>query len=242
MRWIFAVALLVFGVFAIAAEHVALGVFLVIIGVLTVIRCILGAIFKAVWKLIRKPVAILLAILLVGMAITAAPILWGVVSQPEASCDYLILLGAGVDGDTPSPILQDRINQAYTYLTEHPDTICIVTGGKGDDENLSEAQCMFNHLTAMGIQGGRIWMEDQATSTVENFEYSVKLLQEKTGSIPENLGVMSNEFHLFRAKLIAKANGLDPIFVAAPTSQMMVRINYTVREIFALWNYLITGG
>lgn len=242
MRWIFAVALLVFGVFAIAAEHVALGVFLVIIGVLTVIRCILGAIFKAVWKLIRKPVAILLAILLVGMAVTAAPILWGVVSQPDAGCDYLILLGAGVDGDTPSPILQDRINQAYTYLTEHPDTICIVTGGKGDDENLSEAQCMFNHLTAMGIQGGRIWMEDQATSTVENFEYSVKLLQEKTGSIPENLGVMSNEFHLFRAKLIAKANGLDPIFVAAPTSQMMVRINYTVREIFVLWNYLITGG
>lgn len=242
MRWIFAVALLVFGVFAIAAEHVALGVFLVIIGVLTVIRCILGAIFKAVWKLIRKPVAILLAILLVGMAVTAAPILWGVVSQPEASCDYLILLGAGVDGDTPSPILQDRINQAYSYLTEHPDTICIVTGGKGDDENLSEAQCMFNHLTAMGIQGGRIWMEDQATSTVENFEYSLQLLQKKTGSIPENLGVMSNEFHLFRAKLIAKSNGLDPIFVAAPTSQMMVRINYTVREIFALWNYLITGG
>ena len=242
MRWIFAVALLVFGVFAIAAEHVALGVFLLIIGVLTVIRCILGAIFKAVWKLIRKPVAIVLAILLVAMAVTAAPILWGVVSQPEASCDYLIVLGAGVDGDTPSPILQDRINQAYTYLTEHPDTICIATGGKGDDENLSEAQCIFNHLTAMGIEADRIWMEDQATSTVENFDYSIALLQKKTGTIPDSVGVLSSEFHLFRAKLMAKNHELEPIFVAAPTSQTMVRINYTVREIFALWKYLFIGG
>ena len=242
MRWIFAVALLVFGVFAIAAEHVALGVFLLIIGVLTVIRCIIGAIFKAIWKVIRKPVAILLAILLVAMAVTAAPILWGVVSQPEASCDYLIVLGAGVDGDTPSPILQDRINQAYTYLIEHPDTICIATGGKGDDENLSEAQCIFNHLTAMGIAADRIRMEDRATSTVENFDYSVALLQSETGGIPESVGVLSSEFHLFRARLMAKAHGLDPIFIAAPTSQTMVRINYTVREIFALWKYLFIGG
>ena len=176
------------------------------------------------------------------MAITVLPILWGVESQPDASCDYLIVLGAGVDGDTPSPILQDRIDLAYTYLTEHPNTICIATGGKGDDENLSEAQCIFNHLTTMGIQADRIWMEDKATSTVENFQYSIALLEERTGSIPESVGVLSNEFHLFRASLMAKDQGLTPIYIAAPTSDILVRINYTIREIFVLWNYLITGG
>ena len=137
MRWIFAVALLVFGFFAITSGHLALGAILLIVGILTVIRCILGAIFKAVWKLIRKPLAIVLAIVLVAMAITVLPILWGVESQPDASCDYLIVLGAGVDGDTPSPILQDRIDLAYTYLTEHPNTICIATGGKGDEDRKS---------------------------------------------------------------------------------------------------------
>jgi uncharacterized SAM-binding protein YcdF (DUF218 family) len=242
MRWIFAIALLVFGFFAFTSGHLALGAILLIAGILTVIRCILGTICKAIWKVIRKPLAVVLAILLVAMAITVVPIIWGVESQPNANCDYLIVLGAGVDGDTPSPILQERIDQAYTYLKEHPNTICIATGGKGDDENLSEAQCIFNHLTAMGIEADRIWMEDQATSTVENFQYSIALLKEQTGGIPENVGVLSNEFHLFRASLMAKDQGLKPIFVAAPTSNLIVRINYTIREIFVLWNYLITGG
>jgi uncharacterized SAM-binding protein YcdF (DUF218 family) len=242
MDWIFAIALLVFGGFLMLDGSVALGLILLIIGVLTTIRCIIGIAFKVVWKLIRKPLAIVLAIVLVIMALTSVPILLGVRSQPEAACDWLIVLGAGVDGDTPSPILQDRINAAYDYLTKHPDTVCIATGGKGDDENLSEAQCIYNHLTQMGISGDRIWMEDQATSTVENFRYSIDLLKQETGSIPKSVGVLSNEFHLFRASLMAKDNGLSPIFIAAPTSDAWTRIYYTVREIFVLWNYLITGG
>ena len=242
MDWIFAIALLVFGGFLMLDGSVALGLILLIIGVLTTIRCIIGIAFKVVWKLIRKPLAIVLAIVLVIMALTSVPILLGVRSQPEAACDWLIVLGAGVDGDTPSPILQDRINAAYDYLTKHPDTVCIATGGKGDDENLSEAQCIYNHLTQMGISGDRIRMEDQATSTVENFQYSIDLLKQETGSIPKSVGVLSNEFHLFRASLMAKNNGLSPIFIAAPTSDAWTRIYYTVREIFVLWNYLITGG
>jgi uncharacterized SAM-binding protein YcdF (DUF218 family) len=242
MDWIFAIALLVFGGFLMLDGSVALGLILLIIGVLTTIRCIIGIAFKVVWKLIRKPLAIILAIVLVIMALTSVPILLGVRSQPEAACDWLIVLGAGVDGDTPSPILQDRINAAYDYLTKHPDTVCIATGGKGDDENLSEAQCIYNHLTQMGISGDRIRMEDQATSTVENFRYSIDLLKQETGSIPKSVGVLSNEFHLFRASLMAKNNGLSPIFIAAPTSDAWTRIYYTVREIFVLWNYLITGG
>lgn len=242
MGWIFAIALLVFGGYLLLGGSIVLGLILLIVGALTLVRCIIGAAFKAIWKLIRKPVAIILAIVLAAMALTSLPILLGVESQPDTACDYLIVLGAGVDGNTPSPILQDRINAAYDYLTKHPNTVCIVTGGKGDDENLSEAQCMYNHLTEMGIDGQRIWMEDQATSTVENFRYSIELMQAKTGSIPESVGVLSNEFHLFRASLMAEDNGLEPIFIAAPTSKTGSRIYYTVREIFVLWNYLITGG
>lgn len=219
-----------------------MGLILLIVGAVTLVRCIIGAAFKVIWKLIRKPLAIILAIVLVAMAITAVPILIGAKSQPETPCDYLIVLGAGVKGDAPSAILQDRIDAAYAYLTEHPATVCIATGGKGDDENLSEAQCIYNRLTEMGIDGSRIWLEDQATSTVENFRYSIELLQSKTSSTPESVGVLSNEFHLFRASLMAKKNGLSPIYVAAPTSNALNRIFYTVREIFALWNYLITGG
>ena len=242
MRWIFTLALFALSFYLMTTGQILLGLLVGVVAMLNLIRCILRAVCKAVWMVIRKPVAILLVIILIAMAITAVPVLWGVKPQPDANCDYLILLGAGVDGDTPSPILQDRINQAYEYLSKHPDTICIATGGKGDDENLSEAQCIFNHLTAMGIAPERIWLEERATSTVENFEYSLELLEAKTGSRDGKIGVLSNEFHLFRSSLIARANGIKPIYIPAATSNTLVRINYTVREILVLWKYLIIGG
>lgn len=242
MRWIFTLALFVLSGYLFANGNIILAALVGFIAVINLIRCIVRKVFKIVWAIIRKPLAIILAITMIAMLITAIPLFWGVKAENDVSCDYLIVLGAGVEGEEPSPILQYRIEEAYRYLSANPNTICIVSGGKGDDENISEAQCMFNHLTAMGIAADRIWMEDQATSTVENFEYSLQLLKAKTGSQSGKLGVLSSEFHLFRAKQIAKANGVSPIFVKAPTTNKIVLLNYTIREIFVLWKYLIIGG
>ncbi len=192
-------------------------------------------------KVVRTVVSVVLIGVLAASVITLVPILRG----PEAtgsSSQYLIVLGAGVRGDKPSEILMDRIQYAAEYLKAHPDVICIATGGKGDDENLSEARCIYDHLTALGIDGSRIWLEDQATSTIENFRYSMALIQEKTGSRPESVTVLSNEFHLYRASRMAKDCGLTADFAAAPTSRPLIRVSYTVREIFALWKYLLIGG
>ena len=201
----------------------------------------------ALWKdrktvvCIRRAVSILLVLLLIAALVTLVPILRGP-AETNGSSNYLIVLGAGVRGTEPSEILQDRIAMAYTHLTNDPNAICIATGGKGSDENISEAQCIYDHLTAMGIDGSRIWMEDQATSTIENFRYSVALIEEKTGVIPETVTVLSNEFHLFRAGMMAEDCGLEADFIAAPTSKPLIRISYTIREIFALWKYLLVGG
>jgi uncharacterized SAM-binding protein YcdF (DUF218 family) len=201
----------------------------------------------ALWKdrktvvCIRRAVSVLLVLLLIAALVTLMPILRGP-AETNGSSNYLIVLGAGVRGTEPSEILQDRIAMAYTHLANDPNAICIATGGKGSDENISEAQCIYDHLTAMGIDGSRIWMEDQATSTIENFRYSVALIEEKTGTIPETVTVLSNEFHLFRAGMMAEDCGLEADFIAAPTSKPLIRISYTIREIFALWKYLLVGG
>jgi uncharacterized SAM-binding protein YcdF (DUF218 family) len=155
---------------------------------------------------------------------------------------YIVVLGAGLRGDSPSPILSDRIQKAYTYLTEHPDAVCIASGGQGEDEQISEAQCIFNHLTQMGIDESRIWLEDKSTSTWENFKFTLNLIEEKTGSRPEQLGVLSNDFHLFRAGIFARQCGIDPIGIPAPTSNFTLRINYYLREVAGVWHYLILGG
>lgn len=187
---------------------------------------------------------ILTSILCVGILIyivTGALIL-DAAQGDDGQPDYIVVLGAGLHGSQPSQILTDRINTAYRYLTDHPDVICIASGGQGADEEISEAQCIFDQLTAMGIDESRIWLEDKSTSTWENFRFTMDLIRRKTGTAPEQLGVLSNDFHLFRAKLFARRSGVDPIGIPAPTSRFSLRVNYYLREVAGVWHYLILGG
>ena len=173
-------------------------------------------------------------LLLLAMLITGCMILLrGVGSGGE--CTHLIILGTKVEGTEPTPMLADRIAAAAKYLQKYPDVICVVTGGKADEINISEAQCMYNGLTELGIAPERILMEDQAVSTVENFEFSLALLEDTYGSIPESLGVLSSEFHLLRAGMLAKDHGMDVITVPAATSDTKAFLTYFLREIFMVW-------
>ena len=181
---------------------------------------------------------ILLAVVSLAFAITGAVIL-GASEADEGEFQYLLVLGTVVVGDEPSPMLADRIRGAYDYLTAHPDVICIVSGGKGDDVNLSEAECMYNELVEMGIAPERILMEDRATSTVENFRFSLTLIEEETGIRPEKLGVLSSEFHLLRARMFAREEGVTPIAIPAKTTDPGMFMSYFLREIIMVWYYTL---
>ncbi len=132
----------------------------------------------------------------------------------------LIVLGCrvkNIDGRVvPSLMLQKRVNAAYDYLVKYPDAVCIVSGGQGSDEPVSEAECMFNILTEKGISPDRIFKEDKSTSTFENIKFSKSII-DKAG-IQGEIAVVSNEFHLCRAVRIAKEQGLEVKAVSAPTA------------------------
>ena len=148
---------------------------------------------------------------------------------------YLIVLGTKVEGTEPSPMLNDRIKAAAKYMEENPHVIAIATGYQAEGADISEAQCIFNGLTERGISPDRIRMDDRATSTPENFQYALALLEEELGRVPKNIGVLSSEFHLLRAKMIAKDHGIDAITIAAHTSDSKAFMTYFVREIFMVW-------
>lgn len=162
--------------------------------------------------------------------------------DPKESCDYVIVLGAGVNGTTPSYILRSRLNAAYDYLRNNPDAICIVSGGQGNGEDISEAQCMFDDLTNKGIDPERIWLEDKSTSTRENLQFSMELIENRTGQRPEKAGILTNDFHLYRAGLFSKEQGLIPVGICAETGWVALEINYFLREIAGVWYYIIFGG
>ena len=154
---------------------------------------------------------------------------------------YMILLGAKVNGSEPSPILQDRINAAYTYLSAHEDVICIVSGGKANESRISEAKCMYDRLVAMGIEPERIWLEDQAINTKQNIRYSMVLIEDRTGSRPDSVGILSSDTHLMRAKLLAKRQGVAAITIPAPSAHRESYWKHFLREIPVVWYYWIIG-
>ena len=191
---------------------------------------------------LKRIFTILLSIGLLVVGITEAIIIKASFGDPRQHCDYMVVLGAGVRGDVPSLSLRNRIDAAYDYLTEHPDVTAVLSGGQGEGENITEAQCMFDHLTAMGIDEDRLWMEDQATSTWENLNFSLDMIEEKTGQRPAELGVLSSEYHLFRASLFADACGVEFLGIPAKTTKLSLRVNYFMREVAGVWHYLLLGG
>lgn len=193
-------------------------------------------------KVFRCILTICLCLVLVAGTVTGIFIGHAGRGDADTPCDYVIVLGAGVNGTVPSLILSERISRAEQYLRDNPDAVAVLSGGQGPGEQISEAQCMFNSLTAKGISPERLLMEDKSTSTRENLRFSMTLIEEKTGTRPARAAIISNEFHLYRAGLFAREQGLQMIGVPAKTTWFSLRANYFLREIVAVWYYTILGG
>ncbi len=213
-----------------------------IIGFYEVTRMLLP-VFPQWMPLVRKIFTVCLCAGLLVVGITEAIIIKASFGSPKEQADYVVVLGAKVRDDGPSVSLWDRIRAAADYLNTHPDTIAIVSGGQGPDEPMTEAQAMYEELVKLGIDPSRIWLEDKATSTWENMNFSLNLIEEKTGQRPTKLGVLSSEYHLFRASLFAKACGVeDFVGVPARTTRLSQAVNHFMREVAGVWHYIILGG
>jgi len=193
-------------------------------------------------RVVKRVFTILLCLGLLVVGVTECLIIHASLGDKDETCEYMLVLGAKVRPDGPSVSLMDRIRAAAEYMEDHPDVIAIVSGGKGTDEPMTEAQCMYEELIKLGIDPGRIWMEDQATSTWENLHFALNLIEEKTGGRPTKIGLLSSEYHLFRAKLFADACGVEAVGIPARTSRLPQMINHFMREVAGVWHYILLGG
>lgn len=191
--------------------------------------------------LICKFLWALLAIGIIAAAITGGFILSAAHPGQVPDCPYIVVLGAGVRGTVPSLSLSERISAAYSYLSAHPDTTAILCGGQGPGEDITEAACMYRELTEMGIDPNRLLLEDASTSTMENLTFALDVAEAATGTRPARVGIVSSEYHLFRATRFAKELELEAFGIPAKTSWWTLRLNYYLREIAALWKYWVLG-
>ena len=246
-RWLAIIPLLlliIFFTFFMAGYSFTVLVCWCLIGILMVYNIIylLRNKYPAGTRMVKRIFTFLLCVGLIVVGATEAVIIHASFGQPKESCDYVVVLGAKVRPDGPSVSLMDRIYAAADYLNAHPDVIAVVSGGQGPDEPIEEAWCMHEELVKLGIDPARIWVEDRATSTWENLQFSLDLIEEKTGTRPDKIGILSSEYHLFRASLFADACGVESVGIPAATSRLSQKINHFMREVAGVWHYLILGG
>ncbi len=158
----------------------------------------------------------------------------------EVDADALIVLGAAVHGDRVTWVLSNRLDTAADYLEAHPDAICVVSGGQGDGESVTEASAMQKYLVERkGIDPARILMEDKAENTRENFAFSKALIDERLGN-DAKIAFVTTDFHVFRAGRVAKKAGISAVGIAAP-DVWYIRINNFLRECVGIVVYGVRG-
>ena len=165
-------------------------------------------------------------------------IISGFFQKGPQGLDYLVVLGAQMKAGGPSKALQYRLDEAICYLEENPDTKVIVSGGQGIDEPVSEAQGMFDYLTERGIGPERIIMEDQSENTFQNLTFSAEFLDKEKNSV----GVVSNNFHVFRAVGIAQKAGYGNVYGIAARGEPVLQWNNMMREFLGVVKDFLVGN
>ena len=193
--------------------------------------------------LLWKIVLILTCIGLVYFCFVESFVIKNARTDKDPERQYLVVLGAAVYGDEPSLTLVRRMEGAMDYLERYPDSIAIVSGGMGPGETTSEAQAMYDYMTAHGVAPERIILEDRATSTEENLKYSFDIIR-RIGDDPQGkVAIVSSAYHLYRAKLFAAKLGVDDAAgVAAPWGYFFVMLNYFIREAFGVTHFWVFGN
>lgn len=178
----------------------------------------------------RVSVRVLAVLFLCVFLLVEAAVISGLSAKGEPDLDYLVVLGAAVKGTEPGEALRLRIQAAARYLEANPRTVAIVSGGRGTGEEITEAECMERELLRLGIPPERIVQENRSQSTAENIRFSYELMPGQTARV----GVLSNNFHIFRAVAIARKQGNNPVCgIAAPYSGVLLP-HYMVREFMTL--------
>lgn len=201
------------------------------------------AIFSAVvkrdmWRSIPRGLRIaFIAVFCVGLtAFTAVEgcIISGFDAKGEDNLDCILVLGAQVYKSGPSAVLKCRLDKAAQYLQANPQTVCIVSGGQGNNEPFAEAVGMADYLKEIGISEDRIILETQSSNTMENIVNSKVFIDEGA-----SVGIITSNFHMFRAVQTAKWGGLENICAISADTPILYLPNNMFREFFGEVKFLI---
>lgn len=199
-------------------------------------------VYAEVWgkipAFVRYSIIGLIALLAVGFVSIQALIMTEFNAHVDKDIDYVIVLGAKVRPDgSPSAVLKYRLDAAYDYLSAHPRAQCVVSGGQGSNEPMPEADAMAQYLRERGIEENRILIENTSETTAENMDFSRELIADPSAEV----GIVTNNFHVYRAVKIARKAGFDHAYGIAAHSDIWYLPNNMFRETFGILKNVVLG-
>lgn len=163
-------------------------------------------------------------------------------TAPPQDADVVMVLGAALRGTKPSDTLARRLDTAITYAEENPDSLVLVSGGQGPQEEIPESHAMRDYLIAHGIDENRILVEDQSISTYQNFFYSKQLLDKHFGEGNYTTVFATNDFHILRGYMNAEAVGMSDVYGLPYRSLIYTAPPNYMRESLALLATYVFGA
>ncbi len=173
---------------------------------------------------------------------------------PAENARWLIVLGAKVNGTTPSVEFQARIDKAAEYIRDAdfarlrsktaalpPIVKIITTGGKGDDEGAAEGDVAARVLLGLGFDQARIFTENTSSTTLENFQNAKQIIIAQGGTVFDDVVVVTSSFHLYRAIKLAKACGFNSVTGLGSTGLAVLLPHYYLREYAAIIKEVYLG-
>lgn len=245
------VALLILAMGGVLAFPVALSITLFVEGIkvirheglkptnlLTILCSVLLYLYLAVWPVtgslekgtfgskLYMSVSLLIVYVLLLMAIYLFSAALNLIHlHKQWGADYIIVLGAAVNGERITPLLAARIDKGIELLEQNPGAVLIMSGGQGPGEDISEAEAMAGYARENGVSAGRIIVEGRSGSTRENLLYSRELMVKESPRVI----VVTTSYHVFRALLLAKQQGLKCVGVGSKTKWYFT-VNALIRE------------
>ncbi|MGN1008586.1 MAG: YdcF family protein [Butyricicoccus sp.] len=157
--------------------------------------------------------------------------------QAIYDAEYVLVLGAHIYDDRPSAALQSRLDVAAELLKENPDAKLVLCGGQGPDEIMPEAHMMYDYLAQKGVPEANLLVEDESNNTIQNIA-NAKAEFDLAG---KKTAVITNEFHLARARRLMEQAGLENAGMPAPTPYVSLRLVSHLREYCSTFGLIVTG-
>lgn len=161
--------------------------------------------------------------------------------------DFIVIHGAGLNGTDLTPLLRGRVDRAYDlWVKQDKKGVFVPSGGRGADEEISEAEAMARYLRSRGVPDSAIVLEDRSTTTWENLTYSRDLITRLSSGTPERAALVTSDYHVFRTAMYARAVGFNADGLGSKTASYYFPTAF-IREFIAIsrrywWPYALIMG